>query len=54
MLQTFPEDYSFVPPGATIRFNRLGRMIGNAVPVELGRLIAQALVRHVASIATAE
>lgn len=47
MLQTFPQDYSFVPPGGTIRFNRLGRMIGNAVPVRLGELIAQALVRHV-------
>ena len=48
MLQTFPADYEFAPPGAPIRFNKLGRLIGNAVPVRLGEVIAQTLVRHVA------
>lgn len=47
MLQTFPQDYEFVPPGAAIRFNRLGRLIGNAVPVRLGEVIGRALVEHV-------
>lgn len=48
MLQTFPANYEFTQPGAPIRFNKLGRLIGNAVPVRLGEVIAQTLVRHVA------
>jgi DNA (cytosine-5)-methyltransferase 1 len=46
MLQTFPEDYDFLAPGEKVRFNRLGRLIGNAVPVRLGEVIAQSLFRH--------
>lgn len=47
MLQTFPESYSFVPPGASIKFNKMGRLIGNAVPVRLGEVIAHSLIAHV-------
>ncbi len=47
MLQTFPSDYKFLPEGERVRFNKLGRLIGNAVPVRLGEVIAQALIRHV-------
>jgi DNA (cytosine-5)-methyltransferase 1 len=47
MLQTFPRTYKFVPPGEPVRFNKLGRLIGNAVPVRLGEFIAGALTRHV-------
>jgi DNA (cytosine-5)-methyltransferase 1 len=47
MLQTFPRSYAFVPPGGRIRFNRMGRLIGNAVPVRLGEAIGKALNRHV-------
>ncbi len=47
MLQTFPETYSFAPPGSPIKFNKMGRLIGNAVPVRLGEVIAQSLVSHV-------
>lgn len=47
MLQTFPETYKFSPAGASIKFNRMGRLIGNAVPVRLGEVIAESLVRHV-------
>ncbi|MEX5568071.1 DNA cytosine methyltransferase [Pseudomonas syringae] len=47
MLQTFPQDYQFVPAGTPIRFNKMGRLIGNAVPVRLGEVIAQTLVLHV-------
>jgi DNA (cytosine-5)-methyltransferase 1 len=46
MLQTFPRNYAFTPPGMEIRFNRMGRLIGNAVPVRLGAAIGKALVRH--------
>jgi DNA (cytosine-5)-methyltransferase 1 len=47
MLQTFPKGYTFAPPGASIKFNKMGRLIGNAVPVLLGELIAGSLMRHV-------
>jgi DNA (cytosine-5)-methyltransferase 1 len=46
MLQTFPRDYAFVAPGATVRFNKMGRLIGNAVPVRLGEVIGTTLVEH--------
>jgi DNA (cytosine-5)-methyltransferase 1 len=46
MLQTFPRTYAFAPPGGRIRFNRMGRLIGNAVPVRLGEAIGKALNCH--------
>ncbi|MGB0733148.1 MAG: DNA cytosine methyltransferase [Pontibacterium sp.] len=49
ILQTFPNDYEFVEPGCAIQFKVLGRMIGNAVPVKLGKLIGDSLVNHVAT-----
>jgi DNA (cytosine-5)-methyltransferase 1 len=47
ILQGFPQDYSFVPDSEPIRFKVLGRLIGNAVPVDLGRVIGQSIVEHV-------
>lgn len=50
MLQTFPRDYAFVPEGEQIKFNKIGKLIGNAVPVRLGEVIADRLVSHVHSL----
>lgn len=47
ILQGFPQDYSFVPEGEPIQFKALGRLIGNAVPVDLGRAIGETIVEHV-------
>lgn len=47
MLQTFPRSYKFVAGDDPIRFNKLGRLIGNAVPVRAGEVIACVLRRHV-------
>lgn len=47
MLQTFPRNYKFLKRGEQVTFSRLGRMIGNAVPVRLGEVIGQCLVEHV-------
>jgi DNA (cytosine-5)-methyltransferase 1 len=47
MLQTFPATYKFAAPGTPIKFSKMGRLIGNAVPVRLGEVIARALVSHV-------
>jgi len=48
ILQGFPDGYSFVPDGAPIHFKSLGRMIGNAVPVTLGKIIGRSILRHLA------
>ncbi|MCW5558633.1 MAG: DNA cytosine methyltransferase [Verrucomicrobiae bacterium] len=47
ILQGFPKDYRFIPDDAEIQFKALGRMIGNAVPVDLGRVIGQSIIEHV-------
>jgi DNA (cytosine-5)-methyltransferase 1 len=47
LLQSFPRAYAFVAPGDSIHFKQLGRMIGNAVPVTLGRVIARTIKQHV-------
>lgn len=47
LLQGFPKDYSFIPDDQPIQFKALGRMIGNAVPVDLGRVIGQSIIEHV-------
>jgi len=47
ILQGFPQNYSFVPEGKPIQFTALGRLIGNAVPVELGRAIGHSILKHV-------
>jgi DNA (cytosine-5)-methyltransferase 1 len=47
ILQGFPKDYKFIPNDVEIQFKVLGRMIGNAVPVDLGRAIGEAIIEHV-------
>lgn len=49
ILQGFPKSYSFVPEGARIQFKTLGRLIGNAVPVDLGHVIGESILSHLKS-----
>lgn len=46
LIQTFPPDYAFVPEGQKIEMKTIGRLIGNAVPVDLGRAIARRIRSH--------
>lgn len=46
LLQTFPHNYEFVEPDTPYYMAVLGRQIGNAVPVDLGRVIARSIKRH--------
>lgn len=47
LLQTFPDDYKFLDSqNATISFNRVGKLIGNAVPVLLAKCIAETIEKH--------
>ena len=47
MLQTLPETYQLLAPGQRAKFSVLGRLIGNAVPVQLGDVVARSLRQHV-------
>jgi len=46
ILQTFPKHYKFVKKGEATSFKHLGRQIGNAVPVDLGKIIGEAIQKH--------
>ncbi|WP_038752295.1 DNA cytosine methyltransferase [Burkholderia pseudomallei] len=50
ILQSFPRHYAFVPKDGEVSFTVLGRLIGNAVPVNLSRAIARSIKKHLASI----
>jgi len=47
ILQGFPKSYKFVQQCEEVYFERVGRLIGNAVPVDLGRAIAKSIIRHI-------
>lgn len=46
ILQSFPENYKFVKKGSEVYITKLGTHIGNAVPVELGRVIGKSIIKH--------
>lgn len=50
MLQTFPNDYSFIDPDVPFIFRDIARHIGNAVPVRLGEIIGMSILNHIAQI----
>ena len=52
LLQTFPQDYSFVPNGSTIPMDQTAKLIGNAVPVKLGEAIGRSILAHLATVQT--
>ena len=50
ILQSFPRGYAFVPDDGEVSLKVLGRLIGNAVPVDLARAIARSINTHIASV----
>ena len=46
LLQGFPRDYEFIAPGERVQFKKVGRLIGNAVPVKLAAAIANSINKH--------
>lgn len=48
MLQTFPKNYKFISSDQKLYMTVVGKMIGNAVPVDLGKVIGKSLLKHVA------
>ncbi|EAZ97556.1 DNA cytosine methyltransferase [Marinobacter sp. ELB17] len=49
MLQTFPKSYQFIPPNEKVQLAPIGTMIGNAVPVNLGKVIGRSFQQHIKS-----
>ncbi len=47
IFQDFPKDYKFIDPNRPFSPQMLARQIGNAVPVGLGRAIAQSIKEHI-------
>ena len=47
ILQSFPRSYKFIPANEPVNFKSIGRLIGNAVPVDLGRAIAKSINLHI-------
>lgn len=45
LLQTFPPNYQFVEFPEQINLKRIGRMIGNAVPVRLGEIVGLSFIK---------
>ncbi len=47
ILQGFPKSYKFVRKGDPIYIKRIGRLVGNAVPVRLGEVIGKSILKHI-------
>lgn len=52
LLQTFPHDYEFVPPDQPVVYSQVGKLIGNAVPVRLGQVVGESILKHLETIKT--
>ena len=50
LLQTFPEDYRFFENADDISITTISRHIGNAVPVDLGKIIGLSINEHLENI----
>lgn len=50
LLQGFPQEYEFLPPDKPVQFKKVGRLIGNAVPVKLAAAIANSVTKHLEEI----
>jgi DNA (cytosine-5)-methyltransferase 1 len=52
ILQSFPRNYKFVAKGEPVYIKTIGRLIGNAVPVKLGKAIGKSIIRHIRDLET--
>lgn len=47
LLQTFPVNYKFVDEKNKLTTKQLSTLIGNAVPVKLGSVVAESIIKHI-------
>lgn len=52
IFQDFPRDYDFLNPDVPFCMADLTRQIGNAVPVGLGKVVGQSIIKHLAEYGT--
>ena len=52
LLQSFPQNYDFIDPEKPMSTPAIARQIGNAVPVELGVVIAKSIKIHIEQLGT--
>ncbi|URD59896.1 DNA cytosine methyltransferase [Sphingomonas sp. KRR8] len=50
IIQSFPTEYSFIPDDKPVSFERLGTLIGNAVPPKLGEAIGRSILSHIEAV----
>ena len=50
IIQSFPQEYSFLAEGDPVTFDRLGTLIGNAVPPKLGQAIGRSILAHIEAV----
>lgn len=50
ILQSFPAKFAFAPKVDRVNFNKVGKLIGNAVPPKLAKAIGRAIIDHAATI----
>ena len=50
LIQGFPDHYKFEPEGETYSFQNVGRLIGNAVPPLLGKLVGSSIMHQLRGI----
>jgi len=50
ILQTFPKRYDFINPKENLSMTQIGIHIGNAVPVKLGVIIGESIIKHLEDI----
>ncbi len=53
LIQSFPKKYKFIKPKSTFSSPTIARQIGNAVPVDLGVVIAKSIKKHLIEIGRA-
>lgn len=51
VLQSFPKNYKFCADDEPISVKRIGKLIGNAVPVKLGEVIGKSIKSHLTEVA---
>lgn len=50
LFQTFPKNYKFIAPGEQVAIRNIGKLIGNAVPVRLGEVVAESITKHLSDL----
>ncbi|WP_432769019.1 MAG: DNA cytosine methyltransferase [Sphingopyxis sp.] len=50
IIQSFPKEYSFLAEDDDVTFDRLGTLIGNAVPPKLGEAIGRSILAHIEAV----